>query len=121
MREENNQVPDGTVLEEFRKVGVGGGGGGVAPCAGCACVTCTHVHRVLPAPPGWGEAAACCPGAVLHPLLALPAPPAAPQGFMIGDKLLRPAMVKVSVSDVAAAAPAAADSGPDDSAASGSE
>ena len=40
---------------------------------------------------------------------------------MIGDKLLRPAMVKVSVSDVAAAAPAAADSGPDDSAASGSE
>ncbi|KAI7840150.1 hypothetical protein COHA_005933 [Chlorella ohadii] len=57
MRELNNDVPDGTVLEEFRK------------------------------------------------------------GFMFGEKLLRPAMVKVSYSDAPAAA---ADSSADDAAASGS-
>ena len=39
------------------------------------------------------------------------------QGFMFGEKLLRPAMVKVSYSDAPAAA---ADSSADDAAASGS-
>ena len=59
MREANNEVPDGTVLEEFRK------------------------------------------------------------GFMIGDKLLRPAMVKVSFTEDAA--PAAAEGEAAGEAASGSE
>ena len=58
MREPNNDVPDGTVLEEFRK------------------------------------------------------------GFMIGDKLLRPAMVKVSFTEDA---PAAAEGEAAEEAASGSE
>ena len=62
MREASNEVPDGTVLEEFRK------------------------------------------------------------GFMIGDKLLRPAMVKVSFTEDAPPAPAAAEGeGAAEEAASGSE
>ncbi len=44
-------------------------------------------------------------------------PPSTLQGFMFGEKLLRPAMVKVSYSDAPAAA---ADSSADDAAASGS-
>ena len=61
MREANNDVPDGTVLEEFRK------------------------------------------------------------GFMIGDKLLRPAMVKVSFSESGAATPAASEGSTEDSSAGESD
>ena len=45
-------------------------------------------------------------------------PPSTLQGFMFGEKLLRPAMVKVSYSDSPAAA-ADGDSSADDAAASG--
>lgn len=48
-------------------------------------------------------------------LTPAPIPPSPLQGFMFGDKLLRPAMVKVSYSD----SPAAAGSSADDAAASG--
>lgn len=46
-----------------------------------------------------------------------PLPP--PQGFMIGDRLLRPAMVKVSFSDSQPPAAAAAAEATDEAAASG--
>ena len=74
MKEPSSEVPDNTVLMEFRKVGLS-----------LDIVVCIHVSPTIPLS--------------ARPHLTLPTHLINLQGFKLGDKLLRPAMVKVSVND----------------------
>lgn len=118
MRELNNDVADGTVLEEFRKVrGEAGGWWRLWKVVKLLRNAAAAAEALSLAP---AACKTCCCSRWCPPTAHTPAPrPTSPlQGFMFGEKLLRPAMVKVSYSD-APAPTAGGDSSADDAAASG--